>query len=595
MKKIFERKTVVLVFFMTFILEMLFVLTVNGSIAMANDHIGEMNFTSYLAGLDWRPVLARSSYYGWGVQWIYTILFKISDSPYVIWYGYWIIAFIFSSLSAVYIYKIETEIFKLNKDSTTFVLAISFGLLQYVDYAKACAFDFFIWLATYYMLKCIILEVEKSSKIWMLHGFTCAFIIVWSKNCHELGVVLFIPFLFLVLYKILDRNIFFASSSIVTFASVYYISRILKRVDIEWLTTFKKDEILVNTGVGEDLSIWFLESVVKFKGLLILIVSNLCTLDIWMWGFYSFSIVLICTEIKKYKTTKRIDNEVIVILFSILCASFVACGVALVWGKGLYGDVYSPSFSGKAYNHVDYYRFFGYPAVLSSISFIRKKSTEGIRKIVIYTMLFRILFFIKYIFQIYINEKHYIAWNYTYIFKVLNTQNRFVDIAMWSFIEIAMMIYVLYASKKEKKIAIMLLASIIALTGISFNRTWLHWADGKDDLFSLPSASLQYCGGAYELIKYIDNYSYLKDKILYIESESVDDYYYPTTLQFCLNRYTIQTDIDKIDNMKLAFGVDADSFEKLGNKWIVYQLGKNEYVATNDKNLRSIISEYLGQ
>ena len=595
-KKMAGNRKLILVFITTLILEIIFVLTVNGKIALANDHIGEMNLSSYLAGLDWRPILAKCSYYGWGMQWVFSILFKMTDNPFVIWYGYWIGAFIFASFVAVIVYKIEIECFNLADDVVSFIVAVAFGLLQYVDYAKACALDLGIWFSAYLLLKCVyVLKEDTPSKTYLFWGGICAIVVAWVRNCHELGVVLWIPFFCLLISKLFKRNWKFIAISTILFGVVYFFSNKIKDFDIAWLTTFREEEILVNTSVSQDLSFWFLESPQKFKTLLILIASNICALDIWTYGFLSVGIVIVISTLNNcVKTKKRLDSDVMVILFSGICACVVACGVAVLWGKGLASEVYSPGFSGKAYNHVDYYRFFGYPAVLGCIAYVRKNEfQDNTRKLILILALFRILYLIKYLFPIYSGERHYIAWQYTYVIKLSKQGSNLENIIIWSLVEILILYFIFHKNPVIKKSAIVLLTVIIAFTGIQFNKSWLHWADGKDNHFALPNASLQYCGGAYGLINYINQESVLRDKIMYLEGDSSDDYYYATTLQFVLNRYTIQTDVDKIDEMSLLFGADFDEFEQLGEEWMVYALGENEYVATKDVNMMIDIQNYI--
>lgn len=567
MKKILKEKELnshhmymLSVFIATFIFQFLKLCnTIN--ISLISDNIGQLAIAAELANLDWQNAIAEASYYGWGYNFIFSLLFKLSSDPYFIYYAIRIFNILIISFISVLIYYFSEKILNANNKTFSLMVSVFIAIQASIEWSTECSVFIIVWIIN--ILLAYLYSLERKSKKSFFLSMTLGISLCYAITLHERNMTLLFSVIIIYLFCFIFNKtrafdfVPFIGSMIVFFP----IEQTLKNLIINSFWPIK-DEVIKNVTVFNGDQLWFINDL--FDGIKVMIgviVSNLYTLTNITYGLVVIGILLllqmlyICFKNKfcLKQRTNMSANE-FCFLYSFIATAIIILGLSVQWGRGI---AIQNFYSYKGLTYYRYYAVYFWPAVLVICNkLLKNEKVNQFGALVIYGF-FSIVFIgiikDKILFAQGLESRD-LKLNNAWIRAFSNSEYNEV----LSFIIILILIVVL-CSKLKYKLQLFL-AFVLVLTILGNNNSMLP---------TIPALTCDSAGSIYELYSSMSNNDLPKE--IYSASQNY-------TLQYMLNRYTVVYDISKLPNNEHII-FDKDYAEnKYGIGYKCYRLDENEYI-----------------
>lgn len=563
-------------FFITFVFQTIKLFKVI-DISLISDTIGQLALATNLAGLDWQYAISNASYYGWGYNFIFSIFFKLTSNPYIIYYAIRGFNILMVSLTAVLIYVLSEKLLGTNNRCLSCICASFLGIQSSIEWSTECSVFIAVWITAFLIIYVYGLE-RKTKKSYMV-SFVLGIWLCYALTLHErnmtilFSVVILYVFVFLMSKKSLFDILPFATSLIVC----YPLEQLLKNkvINLLWISSGG----LKNTTVFNGNQFWFFEDLVDGISIMIgTVFSNMYTLINKTYGLSIVATVILFQILYKIlsdkflsRKEKNITTEQILMLFS-FCATFIVIlGIAVQWGRGIYSINF---YSYKGLTYYRYYLVYFWPAILVTCLWLRKnKKFNRIITIVSYIL---ISFFFIYV----IKEK--ILFAQSKESRDLKLNNAWIDLfstsdyaACLSFVVILLLLLLL-CIRWKKMIYIVLVSAFIMTVAGNF----------KIDSLSVPQLTCSSSGGIYNLLSNREM-EILSGKI-YTEKKNY-------TLQYMLNRYTVVYEISNISEKNHIIFDTSYVEAKYGSDYKCYCLDENEYIYVHGYEAINAFDEIINE
>lgn len=548
-------------------------------ITLIADHLGQLAIASVISGENWKPLISETSYYGWGFNWLFSILFKLSDNPYFIFMVIELTFAIVNAMGSYFIYKTLSALYQNEKNNYAYImLAIAAGITNARGYGSTSTVFFMICIISYTVAKLFLSSYHyKYSIILAVEG-------VYSISLHEKNLILFasITFCIVLWFSIeIKRNFrkytyyvlvpYFATSTV-----SYAIFLALKKFVIANVWNQTEGNIKNSTIIRGNM-FWFVDDFGKsIKGFLECFLSNLYTMINNTWGIGTVLVVIFIVILVKKVTCvflrrneenfTGIDAQYFIILMLGMTTMLIMAGLAFDGARGVCSGNYN-NYVNWTYHR--YYLCYAYVGSLFSLSFIEDKKIEKkcvISSLIIYSSL--IIMFAAFEFPMLVemqnkasrNLKSFLAWRIQTDIPEMNIK-----------IAVFIVVIVLLLIKNHKYSFMGGIVLLLSLTSLNLEK------------FSFPYC--EYCGSVYWIYDKI-GMERLPDDI-YTDSPA------RYTLQFMLNSKTVQRGIPSKDCQEAVYFSNTDSVEGITEEYVQIQLDEDEWIFVKGEKLIETINEVL--
>lgn len=513
------------VFFITLVLHLL-LLCQKTTISIISDYIGDLAAPVTLAGLDWKSLISEVKYYGYGFKWIYFIFFKMTDNPYIIYLCIRIFMKVLIALTSVLIYHVQIKYLGMKRNSLPMFFAVFVSMQAGTSFNSEGSIFIACWITVFLIVKYINDDGKR-----IKHAIILAIWLAYTITLHERMVALVLAVCALIIwFKVLYNKWIVAPK-------VYFVSQIFFYVLIEKITDlycnyFWRKTNVANTTIIPKNKFWIFDGIWNFKIFVDGIISNIITLNIKTYGvmFIGMAILIASTVIllNKKMVKERVEKErrveeslcAIIWLFGI-CIIATICGLSLRWGYKISIDDMA-NYKGFTYHR--YYLVYAWPAFMATIIYVFRFGLNKVDKI-ISVALFVIFnaYFILEIFPKLSNVSKEVPIFFERILITDFVRNNNVEVNLWICLLITLIVLLSFViCKKTKKTYVILGAlSIISLSSLTN-----HFSITK------PNVSFDSYENVYKVIKQVEKYDDIGTRIF------TD--YSPYTLQFMLNRYSVE-------------------------------------------------------
>lgn len=495
------------------------------------DEIGTFASASALAGLDWSEILSYTRYYGYGFYWIYTVVFRITDNPYVIYIIIYIINCAVLAAASHLIYKIEVNELLLPNNYMTVLFAVLpgvvYSIVNYSYLSNDIAVYAGFWAVIFLICKLLNDTERKGCYSIYLAFCLCYLLTVHEKTIAVFGVVVFL----LLVWRVFIKKAVVDWKKFICFLLLFYIcARISKKIIIFLFWSNIKAETLANTSVIYTDLFWFLGDVQKFKILIDIFLSNIIKMTISTYGLFLLSIAssifyLIFAVRKKTNIRKTFQQDpvlekiIFVVSLSLAVILITMMGIAFQWGNGVWNKVNLGMEMGnsiRAYRYTRYYIIYVGPVFISLYKLCLSEKIQ--RKVFCFTGIFFACIISYFLFAVdgYLGEKNSVIEFASFFDKSL--YDRFLSI---SFIIACVFLLGKFNDKKNQVIFCMIVCVLTIKRFLPLN-------------MSFPQLECSRCGSTYKYILELEKKYDMKENIYLLESGNIGCY------QFFLNHHTIQ-------------------------------------------------------
>ncbi|MBO5479076.1 MAG: hypothetical protein J6A04_05200 [Clostridia bacterium] len=544
----------------------------------STDEVGAIISAAILAGRDWSGVIENSGYYGFGYYSLFFWLFRLTDSPIII---YRVIIVITSFLRVLiipiayyiskYYLKIQSEkILYLSSVIMPFMYSTSVGVIS-----NEYVLELLVWLIILIVCKIIHYQNNKYKRNFYL----CALTLIgfYSLFIHTRALALIIAVLITVsVYILCNQNNKNKAISIILLVGIslsYFISKIIislyqahiygrnsseiRNAHVEISTQFS-----INN--ADTWSVWFhmLLGVIDSE---ILVTGGLFLICIVTFCLYIFEIY------RKKVDEKNIFCNVIFSI-SVLCMGAVICafllsswfdGMIRLWGREGAGNNYSY----KGLTYIRYWNIFMPPFILAAISILHKLNYKKILRITIVIYIILQICFINYILPL-IQMNSSAASTFFgltgYHFRDEVNKSIYYKAIMISF-SFFLLIFIIARTKYKWELFILFFVFMFFQQN---NKVYLYDNKVKEEMASKVLSSYEKKCDLMEHEMYIDNI------YLYNSSQNSDNNWKLNSIaQFYFNGYTLQEKMP----------------ERMGAKDIIISDAKNDEIQKRYKNIRCYV------
>ena len=571
-----KRGYMLYTFLLSFLLKSIVYLT-HTDISLIADTIGDLALPTYLAGLDWSYIVSKTSYYGYGFKWAYTIFFLLTDNPFVIYVSIEFLHIILQCILAVVVYCYGVKNWQFKQDWITVVWISIVISAAYISMAS----EAHIYMA--FLIFCLLVatlvhaETELKKRVYsiIISVWTC-YMITLHERC--LAVIIALGIL-IVLWRMYEKKwLVELKAFIPAFVFFYMFQEKLTDYVIELFWSAKSAEgTLKNTTVLSDNMLWFIDGFEEFLILMEGFFTNIYTLIISTYGLgmliMMFTVIgVINVFIKKKNVAKEIYEEnkelSIVILLSAFTVFIIIAGVAVRWGGFVAGG---DGYGYKGFSYDRYYLAFAWPGALAVVLLWRNIDKYALKMSRIVTggvlLLLTILFF-GWLYPLLRNVHAQGAFN------AINSMNLFEDFATAEnkdnlfFLSIILMIVFVGLLLWKKRISMVIYTILVLILVFGVQTGGFN--------ISRPTIECSYFKESYYCIKNVEDDIDLPNVLYYYGHK-------PWNCQFMLNRYTIddrwagEEVEDAIIFSRKAPEVVKEEIELLGNYYYT-ELGHEEYL-----------------
>lgn len=540
------------------------------------DEIGTLSSAVALAGLDWSGVLPYTRYYGYGFYWIYMILFRITDNPYIIYIMIYLINCFVLSTTAFLIYKIEINELELPDNLTTLLFAVLpgavYSIVNYSYLSNDLAVYTGFWLVAFFLFK-LMGNTEKRG----LYSTGLAFCISYLLTVHEKTVAVFgITVSFLIIWKILLKKDVVNWRKFAGCLLIFYAcARISKKFVIAAFWSNIKAERLANTSVIYTDVFWFTGSLQKFKILVDIFLSNIIKMSISTYGLYFLGLSVCCSSLiillkrklnikEAFQSDPVLEKIVAAIGISMAVICITMAGLALQWGNSAWNRVNTGMELGKsirAYRYLRYYIVYAGPLFISLYKLCLNKKIQKkefvCTGIAFGALICCFLFFIDN----YLGEENLVMTFTSFLND--SVYDRYISILI-----LIVCIFLLYRFSDIKRQLAFCAICCLAILNLF-----------KPSDISFPELTCSRCGATYKYFRSSDKSIDLNGNIYVLGSENIGCY------QFFLNRYVLQLYEGEREGIVLSnYGledlenVNTDIDMKFLKDGRCVQLDENEYI-----------------
>lgn len=515
----------------------LFLMFNDSSIALISDRIGDLAVPSLLAGLDWSEIVAKTSYYGYGLKWIFFILFKVSDNPYFIYRGIHVIYMLLYLIASNALY---TTLVRKADVKSRWILWLFIPIASFQNVGDIISSEDSLSLGVMVVIILIVNLVYTDSKITknilsVVLGFFLAYTITLHTRAITLTLALFVAFFVDWIYRKKPfLNIFLFTPTLVMF---YFLQKMLtsKVVSVFWASGVKNTSV---TFIGYS---WVIKSVWNLRCFVEAVLSNLLVLNIHTYacGIMAFTIaVVIAIDFFSKNKKYREFYEQNLFWFIILMVLFFTCminilGVSFDWAE----DVSVGNWKGyRGYIYLRYYFVFSIWMILPTIFIWFNMPKTKLVKIVNRLLIaFNIVYGLYFFCFLYENMKFYQQlitrsirlYNLGYFRNLPMNLDANVIVSLRILLVFCVILVFACRNKNWQKIymtALCVLSAFVITNGFCFE---------TDELTMLWS-------GVYDTVSKVEEEVTLPKDIYcctpeMIDTASKDEF----TLQFALNRYSV--------------------------------------------------------
>ena len=538
-------------------------------VALIADDIGSMALPSYLAGLDWKATIATTNYYGYGFKWIYFILFKFIDNPYILYYAILGVGILFIDLVALLIGHIIIEYFKIDSVVMTVGIVVFISNMGSITWDSELSVYASFWVAIWFICKLISCENDKSR---MRYSVCMALWLGYMMTLHERNLAVLLAAIFIVVgYHILFKTrlvqyVSFGGTLLIG----YYISKNLNA----YIQNFFWSEKKASGSLGNVSAVGSLSSYIEWfktegvlKGVLDCMVSNLVTLAFKTYGIAYIGIALVFVGMffyakgkGKIEVAKEDRIKYTVLVMSAITVMIVIVGLSTSWGiSAATGDAYGY----KGYSYYRYYNPYVGPAVVAVIAIMYhnifpKKIVEYVT-VGVMTVLcgYYFIFVFWNVYSEYIREES-IRLERMLMYTFYQSDGMFgvmVNIIISAIISCILCILLLKINRKSNVLIYIYCVMIIF---------------PKIGSLSAPTINCTSAGATYALLAQMQNEE-LPDKI-YAETDSY-------TYQFMLSRFSILEDKQENENTSICVSNNVNNKRTLfAEGFRCAQLDEYEYI-----------------
>lgn len=369
----------VVTFLGIFVLKMLAYVKEN-DISLISDDMGQIAIAAVLGGKDWSEVIAQTSYYGFGYNFIFSILFRFIDNPYMIWLGVLIINGLGLGLCATGIYLIQEKIFGSKDYVLNSIIAIFICLGTAITWSTEYGVFISVWVTVVLFWKTYNAEGRQKTILSALFAmWLCYALTLHERNTTMVITVVIMIVLYGLIYK---ATLVKLQAFIPSFVVFYALEQFIKKAETAYLWAEKiSDGTLKNTTVINGNQLWFLDDLLNGIQIMVAVVlSNLYTLINRTYGLGAFVIVFVFyvfIQMCKQKTfsikfeEERVEKtpEFFFGVFSVIATLIIIVGLAVQWGRGIANQNF---YSYKGLVYFRYYSPFLMPSILAILSYMRK-------------------------------------------------------------------------------------------------------------------------------------------------------------------------------------------------------------------------------
>ena len=362
------------------------------------DDFGPLIVPAYLAGYDWTHFSpAINGYYGFGYYCLFFPLFRLIRSPEMLLAVIAAVNAVLVALSSMLIYRILVKYADLPGNILTVVMAVlptffigntGTGNFWYRTDNELPLY-FVCWLAIWILLKAR-QSLEAGQKTRIVQAVAMALLLSWGLSVHErtmsllLAVLCVEVFLFLSKRKWLLQPAAFGGTLVVGFLIQRYLRKVV--IALLWMGGSPKK----NTTVLSHVSLWFLESALAFKTLLIVLFGNLHSLMVRGFGIPAFAAAIaVIWCVKQFPVLRKkffaedeavksewVDPCILVMLTFGICIVITILGVAVRWGSLLLPAMVEKkvTYYYKGINYPRYYFTYIGPVLLGTLAYFRRKA-----------------------------------------------------------------------------------------------------------------------------------------------------------------------------------------------------------------------------
>lgn len=552
-----------LVFF-SVVLWHIFLYFKGGSISLISDQIGQLAITTWLSGNDWKDLISETSYYGWGFNWIFGALFRLTSNPYTIDLIIKIILSLVVAVGSLCIFK-TIHILDNNREENSLlfaIISIIAGVSTPTGYGSTGTVFTIVGVIAYTFVNAANQEIllKKRIALQILLGFE----LIYAISLHERNVI-FLGAFFVMIFTFwivcIDNKAVFLRELIPCLSAILLIGIIfivLKKIIILNIWSYdSSDGAIKNSTIIRGNFIWFLDDLWKsFTLFMSCILSNIYTYCNNTYGIGSISIVvffkvLIGDLFLKKKISKNSILEMLIIWLG-LTILLIICGLSFDGARGVYKGNYN--------NYVNwmyprYYISYSYLLVGLSVIYILKDVVNR-TKIVAWSFLIYLisgLYFAYRMIPILENSqeyatriiKIYLAWLLDFGDNILNIKISFL---------IVFIVLMLIIKDKKNYIGVFILTMAVIL---SWNTS------------PLSQIKCYSCGALYDF--------YSQNGIDYFPQDiyTVSNSRY--TLQYMINRKTIRYGMPP-DELNQAVFFSNSQNKELQDDYVEIELDNNEWI-----------------
>ena len=543
----------------------------------STDELGGIVGAAHFAGLDWSGIISNGGYYGFGYYSLFFWIFKITDSPLII---YRVIISI-TALIKVMIIPISYYILKNYLHVNSGYIYIIAFMMPFLHTSTVGAIsneyilELTLWLVIF--LTCKIVENMNNWKL-IIYSILLIFTCLYSLFIHTRALTLIIALILVfTIYGIIDRNkkvIFIVNGIIIS----YFISK--KIIELYQNSIYKisgseirNGSVVVNLGFNlldkNTWDVWF-HMIVGLIGTESIITGGLLILGIVTVTWYLIYLFKIKRDILGIQGNMILAITVLCIGATIVafCVSDWFAGMLATWGQ----EGASKNYAYKGLAYVRYWNIYVPPFIMCIIALLSK---VNYKKIINISLLCLVVLYVLYIYAIIPLAKDNMSCA-SFLFGIGHYKNGFEVSADYYLKCIAISFaftIIAYVIAQTKYIYYALFPFIILMLFFHINEQTEYNIEVKKQISEkITSSYNEKCKLDKQGIKI--GTIYLNDET----SGNDANWKIYSVAQFYFNRYTLQTQLPKVleKNDIIISTNKSDIVESLYENINCYVLDNNE-------------------
>ncbi|MSC84784.1 hypothetical protein EAI89_11770 [Eubacterium sp. am_0171] len=555
------------------------------------DEIWTLASAAKIAGFDWTGILDGGRYYGMGFYSLFFPLFRMIDSPVVLYRSILFICVIMNSLISIIAYFILINFSNIKKRGLRIPMAVLASYFVILPVTYIYNEHIYVLICWCVLLLLLLLDANQDNKKKvMLYTVLLLTILTYAMLIHNRAITLWIAVVFVIILYFIAYRKWIVNWKVFSIMGiiVYILINIFIEHQVEWLW-ITSSENLGNTAVynGGLLNILKPE---YWQAWISIILGQLFTGDVFTGGLLIFlfiiAVVFIYKVFCKSEKTEKDTIMFIVFVFTLVCVAITIGGQSVNWLQGVKEAMERRSSNADAYRGVTYLRYYmSYvgPMLLLGSIYLKEKWHEN-KKYVPYIIWAKVLlcvvwfaFIFPYIISAVTAASSFRPFSFQSIFDITSGMRTYFPAVVVSIILFVYVIIVLHYKKSYQ--------SIIFLFSLFFIYKYIYTGI---TVLNIEKDNYQSING---FAKVVDEHKDICNNIkeIYVQGDRA----LKEELQFLLKESLIKTDINYADEF-ILFSQFLDNTNAIGDLDIYYgQIDENEYIYVKGKENLDII-ENLG-